>query len=193
MQKYSLVSTKDRLLYKYLMLARNPSFSLTSKPKPFVSSYNQPCLHGVITPEQVWLTSCFPGYKIQDMTHLHNVNGTIAQQLKKDWEKKIFLNELGVIIKLALEHLSQKNWTSGNKGEGVDLLWQIAEDAALKNTLVWPWVPFCNQIKLYKETALPTHFRDIHIHAKIMCLSSFVWSHFWGKCNDQGWWCGLNP
>lgn len=120
MQKYSPMSTKDRLLYKYLMLARNPSFSLTSKPKPFVSSYNQPCLCGVITSEQVWLTSWFPGYKIQDMTHLHNVSGTIAQQLKKDG--KMFLNELGVIIKLAPEHLSQKNWTSGNKGEGVDLL-----------------------------------------------------------------------
>lgn len=29
--------------------------------------------------EQVGLTTCFPGYKIQDMTHLHNVNGTIIQ------------------------------------------------------------------------------------------------------------------
>lgn len=43
MQKHSPMSTKDWLLYKYLMLASNPGFSLTSKPKPFVSSYNQPC------------------------------------------------------------------------------------------------------------------------------------------------------
>lgn len=79
MQKHSPMSTKDWLLYKYLMLARNPSSSLTSKPKPFVSPHNQPCLCGVIMSEQVGLTACFPGYKIQDMTHLHNVNGTITQ------------------------------------------------------------------------------------------------------------------
>lgn len=89
MQKHSPMSTTDWLLYKYLMLASNPGFSLTSKPKSFVSSYNQPCLCGVIMSEQVWLTACFPGYKTQDMTHLHNVNGTITQ-LKRSGEKKNF-------------------------------------------------------------------------------------------------------
>lgn len=89
MQKHSPMSTKHWLLYKYLMLARNPSFSLTSKPKPFVSSYTQPCLCGVIMSEQAWLTTCFPGYKTQDLTHLHNMNGTITQ-LKKGEKKKEF-------------------------------------------------------------------------------------------------------
>ena len=79
MQKHSPMSTTECLLYKYLMLASNPGFSLASKPKPFVSPYNQPCLYGVIMSEQVWLTACFSGYKIQDMTYLHNVNGTITQ------------------------------------------------------------------------------------------------------------------
>lgn len=62
MQKHSLMSTKDWLLYKYLMLASNPSFCLTSKPKPFVSSYNLPCLCGIIMSGQVQLTTCFPGH-----------------------------------------------------------------------------------------------------------------------------------
>jgi hypothetical protein len=79
MQKHSPMSTKDWLLYKYLMLARNPSFSLPSKSKPFVSSYKLPCLCGIMS-EQIWLTACFPGYKIQDM--IHNVNETTVQ-LKK--------------------------------------------------------------------------------------------------------------
>lgn len=94
------MSTKDWLLYKYLMLASNPGFPLTSKLKPFVSSYNQPCLCGVIMSEQVGLTTCFPGYKIQDMTHPHNVNGTITQPERGEnfkWAKcqyKISFREL---------------------------------------------------------------------------------------------------
>ena len=86
MQTHSPMSTTDCLLYKYLMLARNLGFSLTSKPKPFVSPYNQPGLCGVIMSEQVWLTACFPGYKIQNMTYLRNVNGTITQ-LKRRGKK----------------------------------------------------------------------------------------------------------
>lgn len=38
--------------------------------------------------EQVGLTTCFPGYKTQDMTHLHNVNGTITQPKKGKKKKK---------------------------------------------------------------------------------------------------------
>ena len=83
MQKHSPMSTTDCLLYKYLMLASNPGFSLASKPKPFVSPYNQPCLYGVIMSEQVWLTACFSGYKIQDMTYLHNVNGRSQEKGRK--------------------------------------------------------------------------------------------------------------
>lgn len=80
MQKHSPMSTKDWLLYKYLTRASNSCSPLTSKPKPFVSSYSRPCLCSVIMSEQVGLTTYFPGYKIQDLTHLHNVNGTITQQ-----------------------------------------------------------------------------------------------------------------
>lgn len=53
MQKHSLMSTKDWLLYEYLMLASNPGFSPTSEP--FVSSYNPPWLCGILMSEQAWL------------------------------------------------------------------------------------------------------------------------------------------
>lgn len=172
MQKHSPKSTKDWLLYKYLMLASNPSFSLTSKPKPFVSSYSQPCLCGVIVSEQVWLTTCFPGYKIQDMTQLHNVTGTITQP-DKDGKKE--LSELSAIIRLAPDNSSQKNWMSGNNGQAWTYCAQSWKIPLFKYSCVT-----LNSLLLQRNHTLP--FRDVHIHVKIRSLSSLAGSRPRGMC-----------
>lgn len=66
--------------------------------------------------EQAGLTACFPGYKIQDMTHLQNVHGTITQPKmgKEKKRKKRILSGLSVIMRLVPENSTQKNKTSGN-------------------------------------------------------------------------------
>lgn len=152
MRKHSPMSTKDWLLYKYLMLASNPSFCLTSKPKPFVSSYNLPCLCGVIMSGQVWLTTCFPGYKSQDMTHLHNVNGTITQ-LKRG-EKKNF-KWAKCCYKVSFRELKsgkrniRKSWRPKTYCE------QSSKTELLTILSVWLWIPFCKPTKVIQRSAPP--------------------------------------
>lgn len=133
---------------------------------------------------QVWLATCFPRHKIQDLTLGLDVDGTIVSLKNEETENQcVYCHR-----KVSSRELKKKNnsWISGNLREGLQLLWTIAEEIALKIVLRGLEFSFHSQIKYPNMLSSPPihHNRDCHTLAKTACVR--IWG--WAGCNSFYYW-----